>query len=169
MLSGCVDIEAFLSLPWLQQEVTAKQTGVRVTRRCDILPEEGPFNDIEESSHWDTIGHLFGGIHGPSVAKPGIHDLCNMLTIDVGCYSSFKGLLIWLEPTGDTENQYNIVGREEFICNGLPKVVTFSSTSPDLPLPDPQYLAFHAACACVVKFSGVAEVTDHIWTGEGEC
>ncbi|KDN36793.1 hypothetical protein RSAG8_10575, partial [Rhizoctonia solani AG-8 WAC10335] len=162
VLSNAVDIDAVEPLPWLEKEVIAKRVIVMPTRCCYILPEQADWDYAEESGHRDTLAHLFGGNHGLTPAGPRTHDLRNMITLDVGCYSSFKELFIWLEPTGEAENQYNIVGRKDYHRNTLPEVVTFSSTSPDLPLPDPQYLAFHAACARVVKFSGGAETIDRI-------
>lgn len=42
-------------------------------------------------------------------------------------------------------------------------VVTFTSTSPDtFPLPDPRYIAFHAAVAGIVHIAGMAEHLDEI-------
>lgn len=45
----------------------------------------------------------------------------------------------------------------------LPQVVTFTSTDPHcLPVPDPRYLALHAACACVAHLSGAGEYLSSI-------
>ena len=41
--------------------------------------------------------------------------------------------------------------------DGLPPSVTFTSAVAGLPLPDPRYLALHAACAKVAHLSGAAE------------
>lgn len=40
------------------------------------------------------------------------------------------------------------------------RVFTFSSTDPKIPLPDPLFLAIHAACVKVFHSSGVAEVIE---------
>lgn len=43
-------------------------------------------------------------------------------------------------------------------------MVTFSTPDPErLPLPDPRYLALHAACARVAHMSGAAEYIDRIF------
>jgi hypothetical protein len=63
--------------------------------------------------------------------------------------------LMWCCLKG-TESQYRIGKQHDWIRRELPSVVTLTSTSPQLELPDPRYLALHAACARVVKFSGAA-------------
>jgi hypothetical protein len=44
----------------------------------------------------------------------------------------------------------------------LPQTVTFTSTAAHLALPDPRYLALHAACARVAHLSGAGEHIDAI-------
>lgn len=43
----------------------------------------------------------------------------------------------------------------------LPETVSFVSRS-NIPVPDPRYLALHAACAKVVHQSGMAEILDKL-------
>ena len=40
------------------------------------------------------------------------------------------------------------------------EIITFHSADPQIPLPDPRYLAIHAACAKVCHASGAAEVIE---------
>ncbi|GBE80265.1 hypothetical protein SCP_0214820 [Sparassis crispa] len=45
----------------------------------------------------------------------------------------------------------------------LPKHVTFTTTDPELlPVPSPDYLALHAACAKVAHLSGAAKYIDKV-------
>ncbi|KAG8955561.1 hypothetical protein FRC04_007552 [Tulasnella sp. 424] len=50
---------------------------------------------------------------------------------------------------------------ELFAMLRLPDTVTFIPRS-DIPVPDPRYLALHAACAKVVHESGMAEILDNL-------
>jgi hypothetical protein len=52
--------------------------------------------------------------------------------------------------------------QKDWILRDLPPDVTFTSTSSQLALPDPRYLALHAACARVIKFSGVSGYIERI-------
>ena len=47
------------------------------------------------------------------------------------------------------------------IILGLPQTVTFTARN-NLPLPDPRYLALHAACANVAHLSGAGEYIDSV-------
>ncbi|KDQ11302.1 hypothetical protein BOTBODRAFT_89697, partial [Botryobasidium botryosum FD-172 SS1] len=40
--------------------------------------------------------------------------------------------------------------------------VVFTTNRPDIPFPNPRYLALHAACAKVTRASGVAKSVDEI-------
>ncbi|CAE6535382.1 hypothetical protein RSOLAG22IIIB_01221 [Rhizoctonia solani] len=161
MLSGAVDDRAFESLPSVQAEVIATNKSVVDTQCCHILTEHACCGHVEEIKYGDTlhnwtIAHLFGSTHKDRLAGPGIHDLRNTLTLERGIHACFTRFLIWLEPTGKSENQYALRRKNKYIYKWLPDVFEFSSTSPDLSLPDPQYLAIHAACARVVMLSGAA-------------
>ncbi|CAE6500615.1 unnamed protein product [Rhizoctonia solani] len=162
VLSGVVDSSAVESLPWLRKEVIATKANVNVTRCCHIfsgyLGREG--NDylqrLDNAPNIYTIPYLFGDISENQLHGPRVHDLRNTLTLESGVKTCFDRLQIWLEPTGEAENQYVIARREDYNCRGLPKVVTFSSASPTLALPDPQYLALHAAFGPVIKLTDAA-------------
>jgi hypothetical protein len=49
----------------------------------------------------------------------------------------------------------------QIISLGLPQTVTFTARN-NLPLPDPRYLALHAACANVAHLSGAGEYIDSV-------
>jgi hypothetical protein len=58
----------------------------------------------------------------------------------------------------DTLNQYRVCATyPAFLDDNIPPLVTFTSTNPDLYLPDPRYLKLHAACCKVTNLSGVGE------------
>ena len=56
-------------------------------------------------------------------------------------------------------NQYALRARNAYVLEGLPATITFIASA-DLPLPDPRYLALHAACAKVAHLSGAGEYID---------
>jgi hypothetical protein len=43
------------------------------------------------------------------------------------------------------------------VAKQYPRVITLTTTDPNLPLPDPSYLRIHAACARVANLSGAGE------------
>jgi hypothetical protein len=58
-------------------------------------------------------------------------------------------------------NQYALRATSPNILNPLPATVTFIARG-GLPLPDPRYLALHAACARVSHLSGAGEYIDTV-------
>jgi len=90
---------------------------------------------------------------------PGLHRLQNLLTLDVGLHRLFDSLDLWFERSeDDPDNEYRMAGTDPIILFELPTVVAFSSPDEDeFPLPDPRYLALHAACARVAHLSGAGE------------
>ena len=58
-------------------------------------------------------------------------------------------------------NQYALRATNPNILNPLPATVTFTARG-GLPLPDPRYLALHAACAKVAHLSGAGEYIDAV-------
>ncbi|KIJ54918.1 hypothetical protein M422DRAFT_153287 [Sphaerobolus stellatus SS14] len=75
---------------------------------------------------------------------PAVHRLQNILTLEIGKHMYFDQLNIWLERKPDV-------------------MVEFTSSDPELALPDPRYLALHAACARVAHLSGAAEYLSEIF------
>ena len=65
----------------------------------------------------------------------------------------------------EQENTYRLEARDPRILTGFPRTVTFSTDDPvNLPVPSPNYLALHAACAKVAHLSGAAEYIDAVWS-----
>lgn len=88
------------------------------------------------------------------------HRLENVMTMEMGIHGLFDDLDIWLEAT-NVINQYTLRATQPFFLFGLPLSVTFIAQN-NLPLPDPRYLALHAACANVAHLSGAGEYIDTI-------
>lgn len=109
-----------------------------------------------------------------------IHCLENVLTLDIGIHSLFDELKLWFEPTVsnwlfDVESRldWKLQGILDTYKLGAPNsryilphymtTVTFTSRDPEkLPLPSPEYLAIHAACARVAHLSGAGEHIDKV-------
>ncbi|PPQ65717.1 hypothetical protein CVT26_000334 [Gymnopilus dilepis] len=95
---------------------------------------------------------------------PGIHRLQNAMTIDAVMHELFADLTIWFERNGDDPpHHYRLAASDEGVIAGFSRNIVF--TTPDeerLPLPDPRYLALHAACARVAHLSGAGEYIDEV-------
>ncbi|CAE6409555.1 unnamed protein product [Rhizoctonia solani] len=169
VVSGFVDVDGIEALPRLEKDIATTSAMIRCTECCHIFPEQGDWDDSdsEEPGHHNnssrfTLAHVFGGAHEPSLTETGIYDLRNMLTLETGTCAAFREFMIWLEPTGEVASQYRLVGRYAHYGKDLPEVVTFFSTSPDLLLPHPRFLAFHAACARVLQLSGAGKFINRL-------
>ncbi|KAI5991204.1 hypothetical protein EDD15DRAFT_2169557 [Pisolithus albus] len=86
-----------------------------------------------------------------------IHRLENVMTMDTCVRMDFDTLRIYFTAT-EVPNRYKLEAfREIYLCQ-RPRYVTLSTPDADkYPLPDPTYLAIHAACAKVAHHSGAAE------------
>lgn len=90
-----------------------------------------------------------------------IHRLENVMTMDQVLRIYFDTYWIWLMPT-ETMNKYQVCSRDPKLIEELPSVARLETPDPvDFPLPDPCYLALHAACAQVSHLSGAREYTEH--------
>ncbi|KAH7333911.1 hypothetical protein B0J17DRAFT_721147 [Rhizoctonia solani] len=123
----------------------------------DSLSVDVAYPSLTDVSNIWTIACMFGGIPNEEVNGTGIHHLRNILTLETSVHTNFDNLEIWLELVLEFENRYEVKKRDHFVGRDLPRFVTLSSASSELPLPDPRYIAYHAACARVIKLSGAAE------------
>jgi hypothetical protein len=103
----------------------------------------------------------------------GIHELENVMTLDLNFAFYFETLEVWFEAivsglgifiprTGclqnDQDNTYCIQARFKPIlrsCRENP--ITLTSEHPDLPLPNRTFLAIHAACCRIADLSGASD------------
>ncbi|CAE6432736.1 unnamed protein product [Rhizoctonia solani] len=97
-----------------------------------------------------------------------INRLSNILTLTLDQHYFFGRLTAWLEPTEEGEHAYRVCATHQFHKFPKGKVVQFTTHDiQKLPLPDPRFLAIHAACAKVLQASGVGKRIDRIlWDRE---
>ncbi|KAJ7467351.1 hypothetical protein B0H11DRAFT_2239333 [Mycena galericulata] len=92
---------------------------------------------------------------GDVASASGAHDLLNIISLIEILHTAFDRLKLAFEPTTDDEaNTYDIV----FAYAGS----SWFAGVLDLPLPEPQLLALHAACVRVAHISGAAEALDDL-------
>ncbi|KAG8731313.1 hypothetical protein FRC11_004537, partial [Ceratobasidium sp. 423] len=161
MLSGAIDTVSVESLPWLMDKVmNSRQPLVMSTHCCHILPQCAGHSPTEESrdpTTFGTLAQLFGSLSDHEPFGPETDDLRNIMTLSIEVHHSFSNLDIWLKPVEGAKNRYHIRRREFYIEQDLPLMITFSNGSTGLPLPDPRYLAIHAACARVAQSTGATK------------
>ncbi|KAF8968106.1 hypothetical protein BDZ97DRAFT_1800895 [Flammula alnicola] len=87
-----------------------------------------------------------------------IHRLKNVLTLEPTILDCFDTLEIWLEKNpDDPDNCYRPGAIDPAILDLVPSKIQLTTPDPrQYPLPDPRYLAVHAACARVAHLSGAA-------------
>ncbi|PPQ93669.1 hypothetical protein CVT25_012728 [Psilocybe cyanescens] len=95
-----------------------------------------------------------------------LHRLENILTLDAVLHQQFDNLMIWLEKIDNDPNhhQYKLNAiRPSVIDNGVCDKIELTTPDPvKYPLPDPHYLALHAACAQVVHLSGAGKYIEKV-------
>ncbi|KAF5372029.1 hypothetical protein D9615_008120 [Tricholomella constricta] len=104
---------------------------------------------------------LFTGIDISEVNGNDINRLENVMTLSLDEHKKFGGFDIWLEPLEGQQNAYKL-GKANPFASSLPAgtIIQFTDNQTQLPLPDPRYLALHAACAKIAHASGAAETID---------
>ncbi|RXW12255.1 hypothetical protein EST38_g13597 [Candolleomyces aberdarensis] len=91
-----------------------------------------------------------------------IHRLENVMTMSTDIHRFFDGLKFWLVQVG--QDTYKVETFNQ-VVNRLHggREVKFTTENPEeLPVPSPDYLALHAACAKVAHLSGAAEYIETI-------
>ena len=124
---------------------------------------------VRNDAHGGILGH--DELNGKN-----IHRLENVMTMRTDLHWVFDDLGLWFEATvglyctsvptsidfwQDVINQYALRATNAFVLEDLPATVTFIAQA-GLPLPDPRYLALHAACAKVAHLSGAGEYIDAV-------
>ncbi|KAJ7583054.1 hypothetical protein C8J56DRAFT_956437 [Mycena floridula] len=109
---------------------------------------------------WKVLESL--GIEPEELCGQNIHRLENGMTLCPHIHTMMRTMRIWLEAT-DVPNQYTISAIEPgYIVNIRSHTITFTSSDPALPLPDPRYLHLHAVSCRVAKLSGALQAIDKI-------
>ncbi|KAJ3795198.1 hypothetical protein GGU11DRAFT_793056 [Lentinula aff. detonsa] len=127
------------------------------TEMAHVIPEGNYFgldkpNKEKYAASILAVFDRFGFI----IEKFDVHSLTNVMTMIQPIHNSFDRLRLWLEST-DKLNEYKVVVVNRKHAFVPEKPITFKSTDPRLPLPDPQALELHAAACKVAHLSGAAE------------
>ncbi|KIP02683.1 hypothetical protein PHLGIDRAFT_111814 [Phlebiopsis gigantea 11061_1 CR5-6] len=97
------------------------------------------------------------------LAMQSTYHLSNIITMSQPLCTLFNSLALWLEPTG-VESQYKICAAHpaDIAPWNVPSITPQfkDHTGGNLPLPCPELLALHAACAKVAHMSGAAQFFD---------
>ncbi|KAH7908515.1 hypothetical protein BJ138DRAFT_1091111 [Hygrophoropsis aurantiaca] len=150
VLSGACDAPSFESIASVRDLPLASDKEVAPTHAAHILPEsaitgilganEGDAKlNLIIATVW-TIMERFGQVLIPDELNgPNIHHLENVMTLS-------------------TPNHYRPNSAYPQVRSGIPDLISFTTPDPvQFPLPSPEYLRLHAACARVHHFSGAAE------------
>ncbi|PBK88967.1 hypothetical protein ARMGADRAFT_1167751 [Armillaria gallica] len=110
------------------------------------------------------------GIHMKELDGAGIHRLENILTLSPSLHDFFNQLALWLEAVDNQPKTYTVVSTISGVLERLPRrTVTFTTPDPEaLPLPNPAYLAIHAASCRVARLSGAADYVEELLREEEE-
>ncbi|KAI5992157.1 hypothetical protein EDD15DRAFT_2168442 [Pisolithus albus] len=148
--------------------------GVELTHCAHIIPESinsdmtsglkkvGSLLLMNFANAWtvlDFFGHgeLLQNLHDAS-----IHRLDNVMTMAVDVHLDFDRLRIYFTAT-KVPNRYKLEAIDPMFLFRRPEYVTFSTPDAEkYPLPNPNYLAIHAACAKVAHLSGAAEHIEEV-------
>ncbi|KAF8880118.1 hypothetical protein CPB84DRAFT_1735519 [Gymnopilus junonius] len=140
------------------------------TNYCHIFPPSTNWsfdsNDPEEKKKryagtvWAII-NAFGAIDVLSeLGGEKIHRLENGFTMDPTLHTYFDDLKLWFEEVPNAINTYRVCTFSNTIGPLLVfppnHIITFTSTDPDLPVPNPAYLNLHAAVCRIAHMSGAA-------------
>ncbi|CAE6411930.1 unnamed protein product [Rhizoctonia solani] len=112
---------------------------------------------------WTVLEHFSGMSLLVDLCGQNINRLSNILTLTQDEHFYFGELTAWLEATTDGEHTYRICATSQY--HNLPEDSIVQFTTPDaerLPLPDPRFLAIHAACAKVLHASGMGKHIDRV-------
>ncbi|KJA18783.1 hypothetical protein HYPSUDRAFT_69697 [Hypholoma sublateritium FD-334 SS-4] len=111
---------------------------------------------IESFSHIDMLSEL---------NSESIHHLQNGFTMHSQLHTLFDDLNLWFEHVAGLDNTYKVCflslrDHRSFLSTSQSHTITFTSTDPSLPLPNPDYLRLHAAVCRVAHMSGAAGYLD---------
>ncbi|KAI5999981.1 hypothetical protein EDD15DRAFT_2362512 [Pisolithus albus] len=151
------------------QEITMAGAPVGSTQCAHIFPESINPNNASDSNKEDyaaTVWAVLDCFGYPNLRQEldgtSIHRLENVMTMDVTLHALFDMLLIYLTAT-EVPNRYRLEGVKDWCVANRPEYATFSTPDPEkYPLPNPAYLAIHAACVKVAHLSGATEHIEEV-------
>jgi len=122
-------------------------------------------NKREYAASVHAVLDRFGQIRIDELNGTNIHRLENILTLDSVVHDWFDQLKVWLDrKPDDPVNCYTPAATKPYYLREIQDQVRLNT--PDMskyPLPDPRYLAIHAACARVAHLSGAAEYIEMVF------
>ncbi|THH20036.1 hypothetical protein EW146_g1228 [Bondarzewia mesenterica] len=172
-LTGHYDKACYLSMNTIRRKVDSCGLRVAVTEAAHIFPEsmnarvsgenEGGVKREYAASVWAVMERFGQAFVTEELNSPDIHRLQNILTMEASKHEMFDSLQLWLESTG-SPNCYKVNSVAPALQSDIPDIVTFTTSDPlNLPLPSPDYLHLHAACARVAHLSGAGEHIDRVF------
>ncbi|KAJ1299318.1 hypothetical protein OPQ81_000001 [Rhizoctonia solani] len=131
------------------------------TQAAHIIPFSFGSNP-EQAVVWTVLEHFSGMNVAMDLCEQNINRLSNILTLTMHEHQIFGRLSGWLEAVPDQGHTYRMCSQRRYLEFPQGKVVTFTTTRSEYDLPDPRFIAIHAACAKVLHASGMAEFIDRI-------
>ncbi|GBE88143.1 hypothetical protein SCP_1203730 [Sparassis crispa] len=163
VVTGAYDFISVMRSEELAGRARSEGVNLTYTECAHILSESTNLNTANSDKVW-SIMNTFSSRKNLSDDLNGakIHRLENVMTLEPSVHRSFDALEIWFIVT-KTKNKYKLEGRSDLYLRQLPNDVTFTTIDPELlPVPSPDYLALHAACAKVAHLSGAAEYINKV-------
>ncbi|KAF8902923.1 hypothetical protein CPB84DRAFT_1775216 [Gymnopilus junonius] len=172
-LTGRYDQESVDTIPCIWAEFLSSANHPPCSARvAHILPQ---YTNVKtpgysEYAHNIRLGSILKS--EDLAALRNVDKLDNVIVLEENKCTLFNELKLWFEevigPDGRIiPNQYRMGAANQFTqLMDVQPIVTF--TTPDavnFPLPNPQYLKIHAACARIAFFSGVGKHINDIFTG----
>ncbi|KAJ3868832.1 hypothetical protein EV359DRAFT_60294 [Lentinula novae-zelandiae] len=163
VVTGTIDTECkgFFDLTEL------KKSGTLRTECAHIIPEATYFG-LDKGKTKDYSASVLAvfdrfGVQFDKLNEGNIHSLWNVMTLVQPIHDSFDRLELWFEATGNV-HEYFIKTTDETnrLLSELNGPITLTSSDSNVPLPDPNLLAFHAAACRVAYLSGATEYMEEI-------
>jgi len=142
---------------------------IRSTKAAHILPfslslRSQVLAEVTKSERiWEVINR-FGGIGREELDGDNINRIDNVVTLGLEEHSRFRNLDTWLTEIEGQPNTYRMCKADWVLDRVLVagQIITFHTTDPNLPVPNPRYPALHAACARVINACGITNHIDQI-------
>ncbi|KAF8573903.1 hypothetical protein K439DRAFT_1399426 [Ramaria rubella] len=174
MVTGVCDMASFKANDHVKEMARAKKMKIRPTQCAHIFApstsqnisgenQDGPKLNYAASA-WAVMERMGGVLLPDELNGADVHRLENILTLEGGVHEMFDSLYLWFEATADNvPNSYHVCSTDPEFVQDISSPVIFTSTHPGLPLPDPRYLALHAACAKVAHVSGAGQYVESVY------
>ncbi|KAF8331903.1 uncharacterized protein EI90DRAFT_3055831 [Cantharellus anzutake] len=143
-----------------------------VNSNRDQEKNTGKGKETDPNLNWSAgvlaVLSRIGGIVPEEIRGEKINRLSNIITMNAEHHIAFDRLAWWLEPANSGEPNHYVVRRIRPNLSLLPVEIRFTSTDPWLELPDPKFIAIHAACCRAAHLSAAVEAIDKIYDAFNE-